>query len=241
MKNDLTGKKYGKLTVVEETDKRSSRCIVWKCLCECGNYVEVRSSSLTSGHTSSCGCLQKERTKEACAKDLTNQKFGLLTALYPTDKRATGGGSIIWKCRCDCGNLFEARSTALNYGHVSSCGCFKESKGERAIRQMLTASKIPFTTEQSFQDCVFPDSMQHARFDFYVNNAYLIEFDGKQHFSADGGYFTEEHLKNTQKRDSFKNEWCKNKNIPLIRIPYHHLPKLTITDLLLETSPFVIH
>jgi len=37
-----------------------------------------------------------------------------------------------------------------------------------------------------------------------------------------------------------KNQWCKNNNIPLIRIPYTHLEDLRLEDLLLETSQFII-
>lgn len=33
---------------------------MWKCQCDCGNEIIVRPDSLTSGHTKSCGCLQKE-------------------------------------------------------------------------------------------------------------------------------------------------------------------------------------
>jgi len=40
--------------------------------------------------------------------------------------------------------------------------------------------------------------------------------------------------------DEYKNNWCKENNIPLIRIPYNHLNELKIEDLMLETSKFVI-
>ena len=54
---DLTGKKFGKLTVIckEYTDK--NRNIYWKCKCECGNTAIVRGSALKNGNTKSCGCL----------------------------------------------------------------------------------------------------------------------------------------------------------------------------------------
>ena len=60
--NDLTGKVFGKLTVISEDGRTADRCIRWKCLCECGNEVSTSGRSLTSGHTRSCGCLQKETT-----------------------------------------------------------------------------------------------------------------------------------------------------------------------------------
>ena len=43
-----------------------------------------------------------------------------------------------------------------------------------------------------------------------------------------------------QERDTYKNQWCKENNIPLIRIPYTHLNDLCLEDLLLETSKFII-
>lgn len=41
--------------------------------------------------------------------------------------------------------------------------------------------------------------------------------------------------------DEYKNQWCKENNIPLIRIPYIHLNDLCIEDLLLETTNFLIN
>ena len=57
---DLTGKKFGRLTVIEKTDKRVSGCVVWRCVCDCGNECFIIGSNLTRGNTMSCGCLAKE-------------------------------------------------------------------------------------------------------------------------------------------------------------------------------------
>ena len=69
-----------------------------------------------------------------------------------------------------------------------------------------------------------------ARFDFYVNNQYLIEFDGIQHFSPT---FGEDILSKTQEHDIYKNNWCKANDIPLIRINYLQLENLKIEDIIL--------
>lgn len=61
-RQDLTGKVFGKLTVMEFSHKNQRRECHWKCLCECGKETVVRSNQLTSGRTRSCGCLQKEVT-----------------------------------------------------------------------------------------------------------------------------------------------------------------------------------
>ena len=49
-----------------------------------------------------------------------------------------------------------------------------------------------------------------------------------------------ENFLKTQERDALKNQWCKDNNIPLIRIPYTHLQNLCLEDLQLETSKFII-
>lgn len=61
---DLTGRKFGKLTVLEKTEKRKDGgSIVWKCKCECGNIVDISSKRLVNNINLSCGCFQKERQK----------------------------------------------------------------------------------------------------------------------------------------------------------------------------------
>lgn len=60
-KQNITNKKYGRLTVVEEAQKRTKDGHVsWVCQCDCGNTVVVSGSSLRAGVTKSCGCILKE-------------------------------------------------------------------------------------------------------------------------------------------------------------------------------------
>ncbi len=68
-KKDLTGQRFGKLLVLEETNKRADGgSIVWKCKCDCGNIVEVSSKRLKFGINVSCGCYQKEQQKHSMSK-----------------------------------------------------------------------------------------------------------------------------------------------------------------------------
>ena len=96
----------------------------------------------------------------------------------------------------------------------------------------MQENNIPFTTEKVFTDCRFPDTNCVARFDFWVDNKYLIEFDGEQHFYNTASNFFKDSLEKTQARDQFKNTYCKEHNIPLKRIPYTAIKTLTIEDLL---------
>lgn len=56
-KVDLTGMKFGKLKVIENTGNQKNGRDIYKCLCDCGSYCYIRSNSLTTNHTTSCGCI----------------------------------------------------------------------------------------------------------------------------------------------------------------------------------------
>lgn len=66
--DDITGKKFNRLTVIECVGSNKQREKMWKCQCECGNISVVRSSALKYGLTKSCGCLQKEKASKANTK-----------------------------------------------------------------------------------------------------------------------------------------------------------------------------
>lgn len=61
---DLTGQKFGKLTVLEFTGINKNHKATWLCQCECGNKKIIVSSSLLNGYTMSCGCLHKQMFRE---------------------------------------------------------------------------------------------------------------------------------------------------------------------------------
>lgn len=56
---DLTGKKFGRLTVIERTENKG-KSTMWLCKCDCGNERIVSRNNLSTGHSMSCGCLKKE-------------------------------------------------------------------------------------------------------------------------------------------------------------------------------------
>lgn len=61
---DLTGRKFGRLTVIENAGRDRHRCVLWRCRCECGCETIVTSSHLISGFTKSCGCYRREVTRD---------------------------------------------------------------------------------------------------------------------------------------------------------------------------------
>lgn len=118
---DITGQRFGKLTALSPSEKRQNGSVVWNCRCDCGNLFEQTGRNLVRGFSRHCGC-EKRRGSISEIRDLTNQKFNRLKALYPTSERTTSG-SVIWQCICDCGKETKVSETALVHGSQISCGC----------------------------------------------------------------------------------------------------------------------
>ena len=57
VRNDLTGKRFGRLTVIEEAGRDKFKRVLWKCRCDCGNEIVTAYGNLMNGDTKSCGCL----------------------------------------------------------------------------------------------------------------------------------------------------------------------------------------
>ena len=79
MKNEI-GNRYGKLVVLSRGENDNNGKARWYCQCDCGNTKIVLADNLKRGLTQSCGCLHSECTHNATFIDITNQKFGKLTA-----------------------------------------------------------------------------------------------------------------------------------------------------------------
>lgn len=224
--NYLVGKRFGKLTVLASLKERKNNSVVWHCQCDCGNFKDVPTHLLTSNHTQSCGCLKLE----SHLIDITNQKFGKLTALYFIPKEGK------WHCKCECGNECDIDGYNLRNLKSTSCGCINYSIGEKNIEVVLKDNNINYKKEYSFESLVGKNQRKY-RFDFAIiqNNQIirLIEFDGEQHFSSGRGTWkNRDPLKDIQTRDKEKNEWAAAHNIPLVRIPYQERDNITLNMLL---------
>ena len=113
---DLTGQKFGKLTVLEITSERRNRQVVWKCQCECGNIVYVVGQALRDLHTTSCGCSRKNCKN---VKNILGQKFNKLTVLERVGSNEYR--EALWKCKCDCGQYRICSTNQLTSLEIRSC------------------------------------------------------------------------------------------------------------------------
>lgn len=219
---DLTNHKYGKLTALYYIENTSPP--LWHCICECGNEIDVISTSLTRGNTVSCGCRRKD-----LRKDLIGQKFGKLTVLERADNYISPSGQSLvrYRCQCECGNIVEVMATSLVQGLTSSCGCLR-SVGEMKISEFLRNENIKFIQEYRISDC---KDERPLPFDFCIldeqdNIKLLIELNGKQHYEprfTSNNKEAEKILLKQQKHDAIKQLYCIENNIDLLTIPYYEI------------------
>jgi hypothetical protein len=135
---DLTDMQFERLKVIARTNQRIDGNVVWECLCKCGKTVFVSGRNLTRGDTKSCGCISEEK------RDITNQRFGPLVALYP-DKTSKKGRQK-WICRCDCKNFCSVNIANLRNGHTKSCECLHKKEYRTMVEgtclEMIASKKI---------------------------------------------------------------------------------------------------
>lgn len=128
---DLTGQRFGRLTVIERAEDRISpsgkRVVRWKCKCDCGNDYLTSGDYLKYNPLPCCTECANKKKSQKLTIDLSGHKFGRLTAIKKIDDYYRDGKSkTMWLCRCDCGNenVIVSRCDLQN-GKTKSCGCYR--------------------------------------------------------------------------------------------------------------------
>lgn len=132
---DLTGKKFGRWTVLRQSTNGKSGDVRWLCRCSCGTKRVIYGNSLKSGRSSSCGCYHKEvsarQASELFSKPIApGTRFTRLVVI----KKGSGSGSrgVYYICQCDCGEIRSISSGDLRSGNTNSCGCYQKDKASEA-------------------------------------------------------------------------------------------------------------
>lgn len=134
-KLDLIGKRFNKLTVIARAENipspaKKSGETAWKCQCDCGNVIVVRTSALTYNSQKSCGCLYDEAGKLVKVGD----KFNKLTAVSYNNGK--------WTCKCDCGKITKGILThRLVANKVLSCGCARKLSSKENIKKTFDINR----------------------------------------------------------------------------------------------------
>ena len=234
--------------IIEDLPSKNGKAQV-KAICPyCKKEFIGYPKTLKNGDCKSCGCLKKQTSLKNLEKANLNRestrlfyKGQTINNFYIIEdiKAPENTDKISWvKAVCPfCHYAFNTRMKDIKSGNTKSCGCIK-SHGEQKISEIFNMNNIIY--QKQYTPGVKYKKPLH--FDFAVLNEqnevlYCLEYDGKQHFENS---LWSEDFELIKLRDEIKNKWCKENDIPLIRIPYWKLNTLTIEDLLLETSNFII-
>lgn len=249
--------KSGYLTLIGRVASKKG-CPKVLCRCKCGNYTVLTHQAFKNETTKSCGCYgqlifkkngQRVGKLPNKGKDYSqNQDNPFYLYLEQTNKKS--GRSFLWNIKCrKCGKIYQEIPSMLisntrRKGN-NPCECWKKtSKGVLKIEEILINNGISFVREYSFDNCLSPLG-NLMKFDFYIENKYLIEYDGEQHFIPTSFYsidqnIKEKRFKKQQEYDQIKTNYCLKNDIPLIRIPYTKYESLSLEDLILKTSKYQI-
>ena len=112
---DLTGKRFGKLVALHPTKNRDTAgSVMWECHCDCGKNKLIRSNSLLSNNSTSCGCKQAEhmgklqplcrQKREECAKEfrktdcVEHTKLCVIGSKKLSARNTSGVKGVSWDC-----------------------------------------------------------------------------------------------------------------------------------------------
>lgn len=85
---DLTGQRFGRLTVLERAGSYQypfgGSVAVWRCRCDCGEVVDIIGKNLKAGATRSCGCLRRDMIRERAARKRLIKQYGFIKKDAPS-------------------------------------------------------------------------------------------------------------------------------------------------------------
>ncbi len=152
---EAVGKKYGKLTCIEYSHMEHGVGYFFKFRCDCGNEVLCCLSKVRNGYVNSCGCLQKEKARQAVFRDLTGQKFNHLTVIKYVGRK---NKKTIWHCVCDCGNEKDVDSNSLISGNTKACGCHQYDGLEKRRTHGKSKTRLYRIWSNMKSRCYYPNA-----------------------------------------------------------------------------------
>lgn len=184
---EITGERFGRLTAVRPI--RENGRFKWVCVCECGGETITTAYKLRSGHTQSCGCLQRERTSLVCKRSLAGERFGRLVAI---ERIGDMGDKAKYRCKCDCGSCITVDGANLVTGATKSCGCLrKEVTANLKYRHGLTDHRLYRTWQNMRNRCNDPGNKEYQHYGgrgISVCDEWNESFDSFYEWAMSNGY-----------------------------------------------------
>ena len=202
---EIHGDKYD-YSLVEYINNRTKVKIICS---EHGIFEQIAESHYKCGCSKCSGCY-RYTTEEFInkAKETHDDKYDYSLVEYINSYSKV-------KIICPEHGIFKQKPT-IHY--KSGCNVCTLSKNEKIIYDFLKSNNINFEIQYKFNDCKY---IHHLPFDFYlIDYNICVEYDGKQHFLVFHKFGGEKRLKDTKRNDKIKTNFCKDNNIPLIRINY---------------------
>lgn len=164
--------------------------------------------------SSRCRDDSRRKTHKQFVEELIEAHEGMIV---PLEMYVSSNNNI--KCKCIlCGKEYNKHAHRYIGRYKEGCSC-RTSKGETEVRQWLDEHEIQYKEQFGFDDLKYKNKLL---FDFAIVEDkevnMLIEYDGIQHYKPRG--WAKKNFKDRSARDKLKNEYCKENNIPLVRIPY---------------------
>ena len=223
---DLTGQKFGRLTVLYRSKNPKYKIPYWTCKCDCGNIVNVRSQSLRSGETKSCGCykldLFKTNPKEHIINKIKDKAKWMLDYFeeYEVDSIKEYGIYSNKKVFPTCPICKTKSNHEVSIGTIYKnngfgcriCGYGKQSIGQRVMFAILAQANINFDTEVKIDN-------SYQRYDFYIPDYKVaIEIDGTLGHGRKGFRGSKHEIEKSKALDIRKDTVSKLNGIKVIRI-----------------------
>lgn len=187
---DLTGHKYGRLTVIEFSHfKRSPsghKDAYWKCKCDCGNVVIKPSGRLRNGNVRSCGCFRTDEIRRRFCKPFDRRLYGvyedMIRRCYDPSFKYYGyyGGRGITVCGEWLGD--------------NGLDVFRTWAMENGYKRGLTIERLDNNKGYSPDNCAWVDRFEQGR---NKRNNVLVTINGETKILA---------------------EWCRILNVPYWRV-----------------------
>ena len=137
---DISGERFGKLTVIERDTSKHGGAAYWICKCDCGNTKSIRGSSLRQSNqpTRSCGkCITLPQLIDTTSE--VGNIYGKLTVLERDLSKPIGHHkTAYWICQCECGEKVSVATSQLRNGKTQSCGCLRRETNQKRCILDLT-------------------------------------------------------------------------------------------------------
>lgn len=198
------------------------------CKCKiCDNIWTTTPVSLYQG----CACPICGNIKKGLSNRLTNDEFiRRMNKINPDieflEKYQTLKTPILCRCK-KCNYEWKSTPDNLIYENINCPNC-TSGKCEGMSGEILKNLNIGTVKRHvRFKDCKYINTLEfdYIIYDNEMNIIFACEYDGEQHyipidFSGKGKEYAMKQLEIVKLRDNIKNEYCKNNNIPIVRIPY---------------------